>query len=87
MSSGRASNGDDPGLGLLNPTSELGLEILVRKIRGIIEDTSTLRQALYYRLLRIVQYLAWKFPSYGAIQLLLEDLSKLSKTKGAGGIA
>lgn len=56
------------------------LETVVRKIRAIISDSHGMRQALYFRLLRITQYLAWKFPTYGALQQLLEDIGNLKIT-------
>ena len=51
------------------------VDILIRRIRFIMNnDVSNIRQALYFRLLRITQYLAWKFPAYGAVKQLLDDV-------------
>ncbi|CAD7973092.1 unnamed protein product [Amoebophrya sp. A25] len=61
-------NGEDAAL------ASQSLELVIRKIRVILQDSTSIRQALYFRLLRITQYLAWKFPAYGALQHLLEDV-------------
>lgn len=71
---------------LRNMTPELGIDLVVRRIRGILEDSVTLRRALYFRLLRITQYLAWKFPSYGALQILLEDLIRVGQENTGGNM-
>ncbi|CAD7962283.1 unnamed protein product [Amoebophrya sp. A120] len=55
-------------------TANHSVDLIVTKIRSILQNSATIRQALYYRLLRITQYLAWKFPTYNALQNLLHEV-------------
>eukprot|EP00392_Amoebophrya_sp_AT5.2_P003382 g3387.t1 len=59
------------------------VDLIVNRIRHILSNSGNLRQALYFRLLRITQYLSWKFPAYGALQHLLEDVLRSKAIIGA----
>lgn len=60
------------------------LEIVISRIRFMLDNGNGVRQALYFRLLRITQYLAWKFPTYGSLQQLLDEVL-LIKSKNVIG--